>query len=55
MKIYDQQLVPYSSFFMLELHEMNDKYFVRVLYKNDTNDNFDAEPRLLEFPGMVKW
>ena len=54
MKIYDQKLVPYSSFFMLELHEMDDNYYVRVLYKNDTNDNFEAEPTLMEFPGMIR-
>ena len=54
MKVYDDTLPPYGSFFMLELHESDQGgHFVRVHYKTDTLDDFESVPRLLEFPGTI--
>ena len=52
MGVWDQQIPPYSSFFMLELHEpVRGHYTVKIFYKNDTNTDYGAEPRQLFFPG----
>ena len=50
--VWDWEIPPYSSFFTLELHEPEpEKYAVKFFYKNDTNVDFEAEPRQLFFPG----
>ena len=50
--VWDWKIPPYSSFFALELHEPEpEKYTVKFFYKNDTNEDYEAEPMQLFFPG----
>ena len=53
MGVYNHIRPPFGAMFALELHEIDERYYVKISYKNDTAENAMSEPEELQIEGEL--